>query len=234
MLEMKAGITSAAIIMRGRDAAQKVAFLPMAISYECLPELQMFDFLDKGKQLRKKKGFFNALLGNVLYFGADILAFSRFSQAPRFGWKYGAVYIDYGKPIFVEDLVDIEANRLSEARDEFSSHRVSMQQLCDKLYPLLFSYYRILPSHVLAHVLSSHTVQTLEQAAPLCEAVVRSLATKPRNLKSVQNLSGEQLARSGAAQLARMKGLRLRGSEISIRKLWVIRYYAATIQEEQR
>jgi hypothetical protein len=131
-------------------------------------------------------------------------------------------------------LVDIEANRLPEARDEFSSHRVSMQQLCDKLHPLLFSYYRILPSHVLAHVLTRHTVQTIEQAGPLCEEVVGMLKTLPRNLKAIQGLSGEELARIGAAQLARMKGLRLRGSKISISKPWVIRYYAATIQEEQR
>jgi 1-acyl-sn-glycerol-3-phosphate acyltransferase len=161
MLEIKGGVLLSAIIAQARNPGKKVYLLPAAVSYERLPELPYFGMLKKGKEMRKKaNGFLQRALGGVYYFGADIIAFAKLLLQVRFGIKQGDVFIDFGKPVGVNDIVDIKTNFKATARDEFSGHQASMRIICDRLYGTLQSLYRLLPEHIVAAALSEKETMT--------------------------------------------------------------------------
>jgi len=229
MLDLKSGILASAILATARAPQHPVYMLPCAISYEQLPELLYFDMLGSGKKLRSSKNPLSRMVGSMKYFGADIIAFCKFLLAPRFGRKYGAIYIDYERPIPVTDLVDIEHNRIENARDEFSAHRASMQILSSRMHEHFIALYRILPSHVLARTLLDRRQRTLAELGPLCRETVENCTQKGRNVTSVLNLSDDELVSLGVQQLKTMKGIRIKNSTISIRRRSIVDYYAATI-----
>jgi len=136
MLDLKIGILGAAILAQAKDLSKDVFIVPMAVSYEGLPDLPFFEMLQKGKKLRKRdNNFFMRTLGSLLYFGADVFAYVPLiarAFVPLLSpllrkRKHGIAYIDYKTPVSVRSLVDIESHKNENARDEFSAHRESMQ-----------------------------------------------------------------------------------------------------------
>lgn len=234
MLGVKGGVLLSAIIAQARNPLKKVYLLPASISYEHLPELPYFGMLKKGKDLRKKgNGLFRRLRGAVYYFGADILAFAKLLLRVRLGGNQGDVFIDFGKPLGVNDIVDITANFNAAARDEFSGHQASVRIICDRLYDTFQSLYRLLPEHVAAAALKGR--ETLTKTECL-EGILRALALcreRKRNLKTLETMTGEQVLAVGLRQLRHVKAIRLkrgaRGTEIRIRKPAIIDYYAAAL-----
>jgi 1-acyl-sn-glycerol-3-phosphate acyltransferase len=158
MLELKSGILGAAVLLQARRPDEDVFLLPMAISYEFPPDAPWFTLLLRGKKLRKKRSrFFKRLLGNVFYFGADIFAFLPFITARKTGRTYGAVYIDFDPPVAIRSLVDIEANRDKDAKDEFFAHRASMQKVATFIAGRFVALYRLLPMHLVASQICKKT-----------------------------------------------------------------------------
>ncbi len=228
MMSVRGGILGAGVVSQLRGPSDEVLYLPMSISYERLPELTYFDMLLRGKEMRETDAnMFRRAFGSLLYFGADALAFAKFLNAHRFGGSYGAVHVDYGEPISVTEIVDLEKDIASGARDDFSASRAAFQKLSRTMYDAFVGLYRILPSHVVSRVLVERNPLDATQAAPRCEALVRELQDSGRNVRSVIGLSGEELFRRGVGLLAALGGVRACSDHVRIAAPSVVRYHAA-------
>jgi hypothetical protein len=207
-----------------------VYLVPAAVSYEHLPELPYFGMLKKGKEMRKKtNGFFTRLIGNFCYFGADLIAFAKLLFKVRFGGNQGDVFIDFGTPMRVGNMVDIKANFNASARDEFSGHQAAMRIVCDKLYPAFQSLYRLLPEHIAAAALAEKDIVT---KAEFADGVRRALAlahSRARNIKELAPLTEEQVSETGLRQLRYVKAIRVGRAGIEVRNREIVGYYAAAL-----
>jgi 1-acyl-sn-glycerol-3-phosphate acyltransferase len=230
MMEIRGGILNAGMISQIRDTSKDVLVLPISFSYECLPELRYFRMLLKGKHMRRGgQGFFRNALGNLMYFGADAIAFSKFLVARRFGVRYGAVYVDYGELVPVRSVVDLEKDIVEGARNDFSACRIATQKLSLEIYDRFNALYRLLPSHVLARVLVDNGPLSTEGAAPLCVEWVKKLEEQGRNVRSIAPMDEALLVQEGIAQLRRHKAVRIRKGRIAIVDQAIVRYYAASV-----
>ncbi len=232
LMEMKGGILLSAIIAQARNPDKKVVLLPAAISYEFLPELPFFEMLRKGKDMRKKPhNMLVRLAGNLYYFGADIIAFSRLILRTRLGLKQGEVFIDFGRPVCVKDIVDVKAHFNASARDEMSGHQASMRTVSAHLHDTLRSLYRLLPEHVVAGVLKENQAVTKQSAIEPVRALLSRLGAQKRNMKTLHALSPDQVLATGIRQLRYVKAIAERGGRVEIRKQSIIDYYAAALAE---
>jgi 1-acyl-sn-glycerol-3-phosphate acyltransferase len=230
MMDMKAGLIGALIVAQWRNPDDDFMFFPVAISYEKLPELMYFNMLQKGKQIRSVKGrFFSRIKGNAYYFGADILAFSKFMLAKKVKIRYGDVFVDYEDPVSVRSIVDLDALYNKRARDDFSGLVGAMQQAGKHIFDKFLQLYRILPSHILASILEKHSYCTRVSAAKRAEKIVGRLLKQNRNLKSIDSLDGEQIVDKAIAQLSAFRALSASKVKLRVRKPSVIKYYAASL-----
>lgn len=238
MLDIKGGILNAALMLQAANPGTDVFLLPAAVSYECPPDLPHFPLLLKGKKLRKKPGnFLKRTLGSAYYFGADIRAFCPFMLAKRFGkGKYGAAFMDYGAPVSVRSLVDLEANRVQGARDEFAAHRASLDIVGGKLHKLLVSLYRILPVHVAAHIIKEggDGVGTahLESNAGW---IKKRMGELERNCKTLNTMTPQEIAETGVKQLVKLGAIKTERGEGKVRvcKPHIVDYFAAAVDTEE-
>ena len=238
MLEIRGGILNAALMVQAANPDKDVYLLPTAVSYECPPDLPHFPLLLKGKKMRKKPtNFFKKILGSIYYFGADAMAFGPFMLAKRFGrGKYGAAYMDYGMPVSVKSLVDLEANRVQGARDEFAAHRVSLDILGKKVHKLFQSIYRILPVHVVASIIkeSGEGVGTLHLETN-AKWIKESLSKEGRNCKTLEAMTPEEIVKEGVAQLVEQKAITVEKGEGKVRvcKPDIISYFAEAMNAKE-
>jgi 1-acyl-sn-glycerol-3-phosphate acyltransferase len=230
MMEIKGGVLLSAIIAQSRNPEKNVYLLPAAVSYEYLPELPYFWMLKKGKEMRRKgNGFFSRLFGNAYYFGADIIAFAKLLLRVRHGGNQGDVFIDFGAPVRINDIVDIKANFKASARDEFSGHQASMRVICDRLYGMFLSLYRLLPEHVVAGALQEKRTMTKEKCAEGVDRALSACRAGNRNLTTLEPMSVEQILAAGLSQLRNVKAVRVRGPVIEICNPLIVGYYAAAL-----
>jgi glycerol-3-phosphate O-acyltransferase len=232
MLEIKSGILGAAVLLQARRPGEDVYLIPTAISYECPPDAPWFEMLLKGKKLRKRtNSFLKRLLGNGYYFGADILAFAPFVTARRTGRQYGAVYVDYEIPRSVRSMVDIEANRAADVKDEFFSHRVSMQKLGALMQKRFLALYRLLPMHVVAALLTRNGPLSAAQTVALIPQTIETLRSQGRNLASLEQCTPSRIVEAGKEQLLRLKAIRVNGGVFFEKNGSLLRYCAAPIYD---
>ncbi|HMD68513.1 MAG TPA: 1-acyl-sn-glycerol-3-phosphate acyltransferase [Chitinivibrionales bacterium] len=232
MMEMKGGILMAAILAQARYPDKKVLLLPGAVSYEHLPELPYFEMLRKGKEMRKKQSsVVSRLMGIPFYFGADIIAFVKFILETRLGIKRGEVWVDFGTPLCVKDLVDIKANFKTTARDEMSGHQASMRAVSAQLRDTLQSLYRLLPEHVVASVIREQPSMTRVATAEAVKPVLARMRAGKRNTKTLDALTPEQIVAKGLEQLRFVNAISVRGDAVEIRKPPIINYYASALSE---
>jgi 1-acyl-sn-glycerol-3-phosphate acyltransferase len=231
MLEIKGGILNAALMLQAATPDRDVFLVPAAISYDCPPDLPYFPLLLKGKTMRKRpNGFFKRALGSVYYFGADIMAFLPFLFARHLGRKYGALYMDYGMPVSVRSIVDLEANRVPGARDEFAAHRASLDIVGARIRKMFDAAYRILPAHIVsAGIKAAAGGINREALATFAAEMKESLAKGERNCKTVGPMPPQEIVAKGIAQLRKLKAVKVRGQEILVRKAYIIDYFAATV-----
>lgn len=230
MMEFKSGVMAANILAQYRSSGRDYVFLPITISYECLPELRYLGILRKGKILRSNGArLLHKAFGDMAYFGADALAFSKFRLAPGLGRRYGEVYVDYGLPIKVSDLVDLQANYSTGARSELSAHRSSLQEVAAGLRARLLGLYRILPMHVVAGVLSAKAPVERSRAVDMARSLVADLRASGRNCKSLTYAVDTDLVDHGMSQLRRFRAVTNRRGELAIRNREIVDYYASTV-----
>jgi 1-acyl-sn-glycerol-3-phosphate acyltransferase len=229
MLELNQVVVGSAVLAQARNPTLPVRILPCAISYERLPELSAFQTLERGKKLRAPDNpLLSRLRGNLLYFGADIAAAIRFFLCNRLGMSPGGFHVDIGDLVNVTDITDPAKTRKADAPNEFFAYRESIRALANYLQGRFYSLYRLLPEHVMAHIIKTRGID----AAGFGGAVAETLddqKLKGRNLRSLAPLAPQQIIDAGCAQLAAMKGLRRRKDGVSVTDPWVIEYYAASI-----
>jgi 1-acyl-sn-glycerol-3-phosphate acyltransferase len=233
MLEVRNGMLAAHILAQARNPGRRHVFWPVAISYERLPELLYFDMLQKGKDIRRsRRSFLQRIRGNVYYFGADLLAFSKFFFKKKVGRRYGEVYVDYGEPMAVGDTVDLEANYNPKARDDFSAHRRSMLEAGQAIRTRFLELYRLLPVHILAAILRERPRLSVKETMRAVRPLVERLAKENRNLKSLEGLSDREIVENGIRQCGYMGAVWYRNRTLAVRKSSVIHYYAASTDSQ--
>jgi glycerol-3-phosphate O-acyltransferase len=232
MLDIKGGVLNAALLSQAANPQGDVYLFPVAVSYDYPPDLPYFPLLLKGKKYRKKSNnFFTRLLGSVYYFGADILAFVPFLLTKHLPRSYGSIYMDYEAPVSVKSLVDLEANRVSKARDEFSAHRVSLDKVSGQIYKKFLSLYRILPVHAVCAAIKTQnnnpvSVSALEESA----GKIKDTASKAeRNCKTLNALTNAQIVTDGLEKLRKLKAVKIAGGAVTVRKPHIIDYFSSAI-----
>ncbi|HEX3019390.1 MAG TPA: 1-acyl-sn-glycerol-3-phosphate acyltransferase [Chitinispirillaceae bacterium] len=228
MLELKNGILGAAVLSQAKDLSRDVYVVPIAVSYEMIPDLPYFELLLKGKQLKKKgNAIFKRLLGSLYYFGADFLAYLPLFLNSGKKKNFGNAYIDYKAPVSIRSIVDIEKNRITNARDEFSAHRVSMQQVSSYLQSEFLSLYRILPVHVVASLLKKgYNTEAAIKAA--IGGLIDQLRAGKRNIEQISGLESGDIVKQGLGILVKQNAVTV-NAEVVIRKRLIVDYYSATV-----
>jgi len=234
ILDIKSGILGAAVLLQARRMDEDVSLIPMAISYEYPPDVPWFGLLLRGKRFRKRTNpFVKRLLGSVFYFGADLLAFAPFVTARRTGRKYGAVHVDYGAPLAVRSLVDIPGSRAADVKDEFFSHRASMQRLGACMRDRFLALYRLLPMHMLAYLIKEQGPSTPHQAAERAGAVIERLAAGGRNIASLATSRPAEAMETGKEQLIRLGAVTAKGGVLFCRNRLILDYCAAPLYDSK-
>ncbi|MCL2218478.1 MAG: 1-acyl-sn-glycerol-3-phosphate acyltransferase [Chitinispirillia bacterium] len=236
MLDIRGGILNAALMLQAANPDRDVYLLPAAVSYECPPDAPHFPMLLKGKNRRKKSNnIVRRFVGAIYYFGADILAFGPFMFFKRRG-RYGAAYMDYAAPVPVRALVDLAANRVQGARDEFAAHRASLDIVGEHMRKQFVSIFRILPVHVVSSIIKEggEGIGTahLESYA---ETRKKSLAGSGRNCKTLNSMTPHEIVQAGIKQLVKLKAITTEKGEgkVSVRKRHLIEYFAAAVDAEE-
>ncbi len=230
MLEMKSGILAATIMAAGRMPDKTFRYIPMTVVYDELPELAYFGMLDKGKRLRaESKDGIKKILGNLYYFGADLFAFGSLMLLSRFGRRYGKVYVDYGSPIDVRSIVDVEGNFAKGSRNEFLGHRASIGAAGDSLLKKITALYRVLPSHVLSAALDGCYSAGMSDLVIRVKTIVEKAEAAGRNLINVKGKSAEEIIEEGLVLLRRYKAVKRTDSGVRVKKMQIISYHARTL-----
>ncbi len=230
MMDLKGGVLAAAIVAQARNPAKKIYMLPISFSYERLYELPYFHLLEKGKNLRRRSNpFLKRLLGDLYYFGADILAYIKLRCNYRLGRKQGDIFIDYEAPISVNDLVDLKAPLPDTLHDELFAYKNSIRALGDSLHRKLLALYRLLPMHIIAFCLKQRQSRLITELQHAVAAVVEQCTHQNRNIKSLQALTDMEIYTIGVRQLSFYNAVSVMNGEIRVLKSWIIDYYAAAI-----
>lgn len=230
MLDLKSGILGAAVLLQARHPDEDVYLIPNAISYENPPDAPWFELLLKGKKLRKhNNGFLNRMLGNCWYYGADIFAFLPFVMARRTGRQYGAVYVDHDAPLSIRSIVDLEALRAKDVKDEFFSHRAAMQQVADVVRKRFLALFRLLPMHALAALVSRHGPLSSAQAVACMPGLLEEIRGRGKNCRSLETLAPHDIVAKGREQLLRLHAIHLSGGVLFEKKGALLRYFAAPV-----
>ncbi|MDG5816275.1 1-acyl-sn-glycerol-3-phosphate acyltransferase [Chitinispirillales bacterium ANBcel5] len=232
MLPIRGGILNAAIILQARYPDKDITILPMSVSYERAPDVPWFSLLLKAKKYRKKNTpVFKRLLGNIFYFGADVMAFFPVFFYKIFKRKYGAIYCDYGEPFSVRERLDIEKNRNTKTRDEFFAHRQSLDQLSAQVHDTFLSLYRILPVHVVSRAINDNGADLFSNEE--CEKKVSfardEAKSKGLNVRSVESVSCKVLVQKGLEQLEKLKAIKRTSSGIKVVRSDLINYYSSAL-----
>jgi 1-acyl-sn-glycerol-3-phosphate acyltransferase len=235
MLEARSGIIGAGVLTQARDPSKEVLFLPVSVCYERVPELPYFNMLRRGRSMRKPgNGALKRRIGSLLYFGSDIVAFAKLLALSRLGFRAGEVYIDHGEPISLSSMVNLQEAARPGARDDFSAYRGAMQTVGLKIQEQLQTLCRILPQHIMAAVLREKGACSAREAAEACGVLVAELRAKGRNLRSIGQMTSEDIVAAGVRQLSVLKGARLRRNMIRVGKPWIVQYCAAAIEDSRR
>jgi glycerol-3-phosphate O-acyltransferase len=230
MMEIKGGVLAAAILAQADNKGKNIYIFPISLSYEKLYELPYFDLLKLGKEWRKRTNPpLKKMLGNIFYFGSDILAFLGYYFNYKFGRKQGAIYVDYDYPVPVNTLVDINAHYSPDSRDEFFAHKNSTQILAATIREKLLSLYRIHPIHVVSYALQQKQASSREDLLMLVSKGVVLCRTKKLNTLSLDILDDSAILEKGIMQLAAYKALTTNIPVPKILKQSIVEYYAAAL-----
>jgi 1-acyl-sn-glycerol-3-phosphate acyltransferase len=230
MLEFKGGVLSAAVVAQARNPAKKIMVLPISLSYERIYELPYFSILQKGKAYRKPgSNFFKRKLGDIYYFGADIFAFLNLYFNYKLHKKQGDIFIDYLKPVAVNDIVDINANFDPSASDDLFCHKQSIKIMGETLHKKLVEIYRLLPVHIVAHLIKAQPQMIINDLQQRVLQIKERLANQKRNILSIENLSGGEIIETGIKQLTFYNAITINDKSIKITKPAIVDYFAAAI-----
>jgi glycerol-3-phosphate O-acyltransferase len=229
MLKMKAGLIAANVIAQFRSPHKPHYYLPFTVSYEVLPEIGHLRCLEKGRRLRRdKRGLLSRAAGSLLYYGADLAAFARFILSAGSAARYGNVYLDYGDPLEVGSVIDIERACVSDATTALVTHKAAARRIAEEIARCLAGLYRILPMHVVAYELKNGRTRHDDITARI-PGVIGLLEAHRRNCKTLKTLSSKDVFDQGAAQLCHLDAVVVRAGDVSLIKPEVVSYCARAV-----
>ncbi len=230
MLEMRTGILGALVLTQANNPDRDAMYIPITVSYEYPPDVPFFSMQYVGKLWRKRSNILpKRLIGNLLYFGADMRAFIPLLMNRYIRSTYGAIYIDYSEPVALKSIVDVKAGRAANARDEFSAHRVSMQKLSEAVFEQLLRLYRVLPLHVVAFFFKKYGKCSITDCAEMFPESIVDLKARNRNVKELEKHTDLENAEVGIRQLIRLRAIKKKKDIFYIRNESLINYFAATV-----
>jgi len=230
MLELRVGVLGASVLSQANTPDRDVNYIPITISYEHAPDVPWYSMQLTGKKWRKSSNILpKRLIGNVLYYGADLCSFLPFLLAPKFKKNYGKVYIDYGAPVSIRSLLDVVANKATNARDDFSAHKDSIVKVSTVVYGQLKKLYRILPMHLVAYELTKHSKRSVSDLADALPKMVQQLREQERNIAHFTGATETAIAEEGIEQLKNVGAITFSNNLCRVKKQNLINYYAAAI-----
>jgi ABC-type enterochelin transport system substrate-binding protein len=161
------------------------------------------------------------------------MAFGPFMFARFFGRRYGEAFMDYAEPVSVKSLVDLEANRIQGARDEFAAHRASLDIVGGKIHEIFTSLFRILPIHIISAALKQNggnaSQKDLENFA---DKIKSALIKANRNCKTITPLTPQEIITKGIASLRKLKAVKVKKDTVTIspKKSYITDYFASAIK----
>lgn len=224
MMEIRTGITGAAVVAQQEDPSTPVYYLPATMAYDFIPEVPYFPLLLKGRAWRDgKNGPFKRFLGSLLYYGADIWAFFKvaFNRHPD------KIRMIIGDPLRVDDLTNVKANYREGARNGFLANRVSIQECADKIYVLFKKMMPIMPQHLVAALLNEGNSATADALV----ALVEKLESLGGNVEYVKGMSGSELLDRGAKLLKRHGAVSIRRRGVKIKNSMTVAYFAGAVDD---
>jgi 1-acyl-sn-glycerol-3-phosphate acyltransferase len=229
MLRLRSGLIAANIIAQHRSPHRQHYYLPFTVSYEVLPEISCLSWIEKGRRLRRDThSWVRRAAGDYFYYGADLAAFVRLVLSGWFGARYGNVYLDYGEPLAVGSVVDIEKAYARDAKNDLVAHKIAARRMAKEIGRRLARLYRILPMHVVAYELKSGRTRQSDIMARI-PAMIGQLEAQGRNCRTLQALSDREVFEQGTAQLRQLNAVAMHGGEVSPIKADIVGYCAHAV-----
>lgn len=150
MLDIKSVVLAAGVLAQKDNVNKPVYYLPAAINYTKIPDLQAFDLLLKGKTLRDgNKNIFLKFFGGFLYYFADIRAFL---ISYIFNIRTDVI-LNVGKPTPLSEITDVEKKFRAEAKLPIVANRDSIHECSRWVSERLSKLFPILPMNAAAYLL---------------------------------------------------------------------------------
>lgn len=231
MLEMKTGLTGAAVMAQQENPDKEYYYVPVACSYSIIPEARYFPILLKGRKLRDKgKNFFEKLLGTLLYFGADLFTFIKIWLLPN---RESIVFVDFGDPIKINDITDVQGKYREKSKNQFFANGVAIKDCSDVIYNAILKLYRIMPHNIVAYLLLKRSYSK-ELRNITIEQILTEMKDAGFNMKSVEGRKSEEIVREGV-KLLRANGV-VSGSmrDPRIKSSMLLEYFAGPVKDLKR
>lgn len=231
MLDLKSGITGAAVVAQQECDDREICYVPVSISYEVPTEVPYFKMLLSGRTMRDEgKNKLERIWGEFLYYAADAFAFTKRGFLCRFGKDYGKVCIDFGEPIPVKSMTEVQKNFKEKAKNSFLGNRVSIKECADILQGKFSDIYKIWPHNLAAYLITQDATLSLETQGKKIDALVATLEEKKSLFESEK--TGVELFREGLTQLKKNNVISLRGDKFKLKRADLLSYFTATVQDK--
>lgn len=230
MMDLKGGIAGAAVIVQQENPDNEVCFQPVAISYDIPCEVPFLKYVLLGKKKRDEgKNRFEKLVGELMYYAGDIVPFVLRGIKARFGMRFGKIYVDYGAPVALNSLSDIQGLYREKAPNSFLSNSASIKECTEKLKPIFVNLYRILPHNIVAYVIKQNEKLTPETQSKKVDAILSELKEQGATFSTEK--TGMDLYREGLEFLRRNGVGKVRKDQLEIKRRDILEYFAATIED---
>ena len=227
MLEVKGGIVGATVMAQQQEPSTDRYYIPIAISYNGVPDVKAIPLLNRGKKLRGSKNKITKMIGNIYYYAADILCYTSIWLFPDKNFR---AYVDIGTPIKVNDITDVEGQYNEKSKNQFFANGRAIKDVTEKIQSSLLEYYRVLPHNLVAYILSSSKVVD-NNGSQLVLELLEKMSSIKYNDKEITILTVEEIWEEGAKRLKKTKGAKGSIKKLSIKNYEIISYESGIIRD---
>jgi hypothetical protein len=227
MLEVKGGIVGSTVMAQQEDPATNKYYIPIAISYNGVPDVKAIPLLNKGKKLRASKNRYQNMLGNIFYYAADILCYTSIWLFPDKEFK---AYVDIGTPVKVTDITDVEGKFNEKSKNQFFANGKAIKDVTEYIQGTLLELYRVLPHNLVAYILS-HNAKINGNGPQFILELLEKMSAIKYNDKEISPLSVEEIWAEGVKRLKKTKGAKGSINKLLIKDSLIISYESGIIRD---
>jgi len=196
MLEIRSGVLSAGVLAQKENPDIPIYYLPCAINYTRIPDLQAFDLLLKGKSMRDtSKNIFKKILGGMLYYLADIRVF----LGVWLSRTKTDVYLNVGAAVATSQITDVEAKFKNDTKSPLAANKDAINDCSVWTEKRFYEIFPILPINITAYLFKKYGRKGLKEEK--IEATLKKLKKFPICLDALNNLSLKEIRIKGLSQL---------------------------------